>query len=246
MNTKLTIRSIFAAAVFGCGAAAYPLSLGPVAGSTVVGRPLELSAPVQFDDLAQGNGSGCVTAELTYGDRSIDSAMVHVNLSPDGQVARISSPAVVDEPVVTVLLRAGCGRQSTRRYVLLAEAPRDEPILLGAASSLALAPNASSPLLAAGDALGRSATPSASAQGRVAAARPPHGSAIVRRVAANATNELVPSAGRLQLAVWEPGSEGSPWLRASTELRSIPSADAAHRAAATALWRALNAQPQDL
>ncbi|MDQ6882024.1 MAG: hypothetical protein M3150_08025, partial [Pseudomonadota bacterium] len=55
-----------------------------------------------------------------------------------------------------------------------------------------------------------------------------------------------PAVGRLQLALWEPGSEGSPWLRASTELLSIPAADAAHRAAATALWRALNAQPQDL
>ncbi len=54
-----------------------------------------------------------------------------------------------------------------------------------------------------------------------------------------------PQRGRLQLAVWDP-AQPMPWLRASDELKSLPSVDAAQRAAATALWRALNAQPRDL
>ena len=248
MTTRLTIRSIFAAAVLGSAGTAYPLSLGPVSGSAVVGHVLEVSALIQTDDAAQGNGSGCVSAELLYGDKSIDSGAIHVKVSPEGagQVARITSSALVDEPVVTLLLRAGCGRQSTRRYVLLAEAPRDEPIVLGVTSSLA-ARNVGNVLTiaaAVAAAPARSARPPAAATTE----KPqPVARATPRRPADADTRGAVPPApGRLQLAVWEPGLERLPWLRVSSALRSTPSADAAHRAAATALWRALNAQPQDL
>jgi hypothetical protein len=243
MNTNLTIRSIFTAVVLGSCVAASALSLGPLAGSAMVGRPLQLSVPVQLDDVAQGNGSGCMTAEVAYGERAVSSTSVRADLSADGKLARISSPIPVDEPFVTVLLHAGCGTQSTRRYVVLAEAPRDAPMVLGAATSLDLA------------SLGAGAVPSVDASRRAAqpdagpktpTGRPPSRHAAARAPAREGRRDVAAAPGRLQLALWEPGSEGSPWLRASAELLSIPTADAAHRAAATALWRALNAQPQDL
>ena len=248
MKPKLTIRSICAVALVGCTGAASALSLGAVSGATVVGRPLELSAPIRFDDTAQASGSACVNVELLYGDKAVDDSQVRVSVSTDGtqQVARISSPVLVDEPVITLVLRAGCGRQSTRRYVLFAEAPRQEPILLGAASSLAL--TSANP--GAGEASWPAAAPSRGMRMPSVASKPvaarPDRPAPERRVVALASTLQAPRAGKLQLAVWEPGLERSPWLRVSTELRSAPSADAAHRAAATALWRALNAQPQDL
>ena len=247
MNTKLTNGSI-CAVVFGAWVgAASALSLGPVSGSTVVGRPLELTAPIRFDELAQGNGSGCVTAQVLYGDKALKSEKVQVDLSADAarqvSYARISSVAVVDEPIVTLVLHAGCGRQMTRRYVLLAEAPRDELRIAGAVAPLALASSAQlTPIQTARPATdGLALRPT-----RVAEAVRPQRPPAVRPGAMVPDQIRNRSAGRLQLALWDPNAEQLPWLRASMELRSSPSADAAHRAAATALWRALNAQPQDL
>jgi hypothetical protein len=223
------------------------LSLGPVSGTTVVGQPLEVSAPIQFDELAQGNGSGCVTAEVVYGDKAAQRARVQVDLGADAarqlSYARISSPAPVDEPFVTLVLHAGCGRQVTRRYLLLAEAPRAEPVTLAAASTLAVpaaAPRAAAPAVGPQATVVRRAPPA-----RVAAVAPQR--AFVAHRGAVAARDHVPRDGaRLQLAVWDPASEKMPWLRASMELRSSPTADAARRAAATSLWRALNARPEDL
>src|SRR5688500_2505891 len=110
MHTKLTKGSILGALLLACAGGAAALSLGPVSGSAVVGRPLEVSAPIEFDDWVQG-GSACVTAQVLYGDRALEGAMVRVQLAQDAArqlaSARISSPALVDEPFVTVVLKAG-------------------------------------------------------------------------------------------------------------------------------------------
>ncbi|MBC7470324.1 MAG: hypothetical protein H7322_13445, partial [Ramlibacter sp.] len=199
-----------------------------------------LTAPIQFDDVAQSGGSGCVSAEVFYGDQRVDARLVQVDVTPDAarqlSQARIFAAVPVDEPFVTLVLRAGCGRQSSRRYVLLAEAPKGDRVLLGAATSLA-AERAPRPLP------GPAAPAPESRLARAAAPRPtpPPLVATAPRVAPAAQQ-----ARRLQLAVWDPGTERQPWLRAAMELKSQPSDDAARRATATALWRALNAQPQDL
>lgn len=99
MKPKLTIRSIYVVVFLVSAGAASAVSLDPVSGAAVVGRSLELSAPLQFDDVAQAGGSACINAEV---------------------------------------LHAGCGRQSSRRYVLFAEAPRQQLIRPGVASSLAV------------------------------------------------------------------------------------------------------------
>ncbi len=231
MNTKLTKRSICAIVLAGSMGLASALSIGPLSGSTAVGRPLAVSAPIQLDEPAPGNGPGCVSAEVLYGDRRLDSSRVQIDLQPDAtrQVswARITSAAVVDEPFVTLVLRAGCGQVTSRRYVLLPDAPRDQPVVLGAASTLALA----APVAAAKPRV-RAATPAPARSAPIAAARAERDPGPQQR-------------GRLQLAIWDP-AHPMPWLRASAELKSLPSVDAAQRAAATAVWRALNAQPRDL
>ena len=249
MNTYFTNRSIFAAVLLGWAGASSALSIGPATGPTVVGRPLELSVPIQFDELAEGARAGCVGAELLYGDKAVDRSKVQLSLVHDEDrqmpVARISSLAILDEPVVTLIVWAGCGRQISRRFVLLAEAPRDEPMVLGASSSLALASAGGSSVLAGMNPT-QVSSPARIRGVRTVAVTSPAIPQVARRVAMEKVGAGSRQEARLQLAVWEPRSEQSPWLRASVELRSTPSADAAHRAAATALWRALNAQPQDL
>jgi hypothetical protein len=226
------------------------LSLGPIAGSTVVGRPLELMVPIQFDALAQGNGSGCVAAKVFYGDRAMGPAQVDVQRGADASRqssrARITTTVPVDEPFVTVVLSAGCDQPLTKRYVLLADAPAQEPMALAAAQALGAPARAA----AAGTPAPVPPAPRTAATvstARVAAATPRAERALpVRRAAPPVREAAASRAGRLQLAVWDPNSERLPWLRTSSELVSSPTADAARRAAAASLWRALNAQPQDL
>lgn len=241
MNAKLTHRSICGLMLAGWSAVAGALSLGPATGTAVVGRPLELVAPIQFDDPAQGKGSGCVSAQVMYGDRILDRDRVRVELGGDdagrGSHVLVTVDRPVDEPFVTVVMQAGCGRQSSRRYVLLAEAPTERPIALAAASALGAASRAHS----------RSVPSMRSVRTTQIAGAPPAVRPTPSRRLTTASREPVPSSrGRLQLAVWDPGSEQLSWLRTSTELNSSPTADAARRAAAASLWRALNAQPQDL
>ena len=248
MNTKLTRRSICALVLAGWGALASALSIGPITGTTVVGRPLDLIAPIQFDEAGPGNGSGCVTAQVMYGDKAVVRTRVDVDVDAARQLAyaRISSAIPVDEPFVTVVLNAGCSRPYSKRYVLLAEAPLQAPMVLAAASALrAAAPVQIGAVAPAATAQLRSVPPVASLRVAGAAARAER-PGPVRRVAAVPLEPTPRSGGRLQLAVWDPNSEQLPWLRTSTELKSSPTADAARRAAATSLWRALNAQPQDL
>ncbi len=222
MNTKLTARSICAVGLGAWAALASALSLGPVTGAPVVGRPLEVSASIQFDALAQGNGSGCVAAEVLYGDKAAQRARVKVDLDADAarqlSYARISSPAPVDEPFVTLVLHAGCGRQVTRRYLLLAEAPREEPVTLATASTLAVpsaAPRAAAPAPRSQAAVDTPARPAP-----VAAVAPPRAS-LAHGVAPVAREHVQRDGGRLQLAVWDPNSEQLPWLRASDRLRGL-------------------------
>jgi hypothetical protein len=250
MNTKITLRSICGTVALLCFAgASHALSLGPVSGPTVIGRPLAVSAPIQFDDLAQGVGTGCISAEVLYGDKVVDARNIQLSLVPDAarqvSIARISSAAVVDEPVVTLVLRAGCGRQSTRRYVLLAEAPAEEPMVLGASASLAPAVMGAP----ATSQVGLAQTPTPRQAQRATSSGPARSVAFkpaARLARAAPPDAVLRPAARLQLGVWEPQSDKSPWLRVSDQLGSMPSSDSGHRAAAAALWRALNAQPQDL
>ena len=131
MNTKLTCRSICAIALGGWAVLASALSLGPLSGTMVVGRPLDLVTPIQFDELTQANGPGCLTAEVQYGDRLLRGSQVEVEVRADAArqlwYARIASAVPVDEPFVTVVVNAGCARPFSKRYVLLADAPRQAP-----------------------------------------------------------------------------------------------------------------------
>ena len=224
------------------------LSLGPLTGSTVVGQPLDLAVPIQFDEQALGNGAGCVSAQVFYGDRAVQRPQVDVESRMDAgrQVsrARITTGVAVDEPFVTVVLSAGCDRPYSKRYVLLAEAPKQEPMVLAPAAAMR-APAAQVAAVTPPPAMPAQAVAPVASR-RVAIASPVAERPAPQRRSTATTREAAPSAGRLQLAVWDPNSERLPWLRTSSELLSSPTADAARRAAAASLWRALNAQPQDL
>ena len=109
---------------------AQALGLGRMQGTALIGRALDVSVQVQTDP-GDNSGALCLEAEVFHADARQDQRLVRVTLEAiaAGQIAsaRIVSATPVDEPVVTVLLRAGCVQKTTRRYVLLADPPVDLP-----------------------------------------------------------------------------------------------------------------------
>jgi hypothetical protein len=105
---------------------AQALGLGRLQGTALIGRPLEVSVQIQTDP-GEDSAALCLDVEVFHADARQDQRLVRLTLDavPAGQIAtaRIVSLTPVDEPVVTVLLRAGCAQKTTRRYVLLADPP---------------------------------------------------------------------------------------------------------------------------
>ncbi len=104
------------------------LTLGRVRGAAIVGQALDVSIQMQLsaDDSATNL---CLEADVFHADARQDPARVRVSIEPSAQAsvvnARITSSSFIDEPMVTVYLKAGCAQKSSRRYVLLADFPSE-------------------------------------------------------------------------------------------------------------------------
>ncbi|WP_332823950.1 hypothetical protein [Ramlibacter sp.] len=200
------------------------VTLGRASGAVLVGRPLQLSIPATLDAAAT---DPCASADLFYGEQRVTRTPTVRWESRDGKegVLRVSSELPVDEPMVTVYLRVGCGQPSARRYVLLAEVPPPE-----ASSSSGRAAAASVPVVP-------SAPP---------AAAPP----VVRRPPP-APRPKPPTVAReparpvLKLEPLDLSIDHAPTLRLSTEIGTQPTSDPAARQAAAALWQALQKGPEE-
>lgn len=120
------VKSIGAAALLLCVSfAGEALTLGSLRGPAIIGRPLDVSIPVQVEQ--QDDASvACFDAEVFHADVRQPAVRVRVEPtgSPQSVVVRVQSSALVNEPVVSVTLRARCDLKAERRYVLLADLPK--------------------------------------------------------------------------------------------------------------------------
>lgn len=244
----ITSRLLIAVILWGMASGALAISLGRSQGSALLGRPLSISVLVSLDETEVASES-CVSVDVFYADTRVDSSRVRASLdrTSSGQDAmiRVRSSAVVDEPVVTVHVRAGCTRVVERRYVLLADPVTAQTALPTDPASMR-EPDARRPLVLDGlvrlpadkatAAPGRAAKPPVRLAGRTP---PPAGKAAELRPVAKPV-------ARLKLEPLDLTVEASPQLRASNELLSLPATSDGQRAMAVALWKALSAEPEDL
>ncbi len=104
------------------------LTLGRLRGAALLGQPLDVVIAVQAGPDEDVAGL-CFEAEVFYADARVDPSRVRVKVEPavqaQGPTIRVSSSVKIDEPVVTVNLRAGCTQKTSRRYVVLAELASD-------------------------------------------------------------------------------------------------------------------------
>jgi len=199
-------------------------------------------------DGTEASSEWCVSADVFYADTRVDTSRVRASLekTSSGQEAliRVRSSAVVDEPVVTVHVRAGCTRVVERRYVLLAD-PVSAQTAIPLDPASAREPDARRPPVLEG-LLKPSSDKETTAPSRVA--KPPVRLAD-RASPAGKTAEQRPAgkpAARLKLEPLDLTVETFPQLKASTELLTLPATSDGQRAMAAALWKALSAEPEDL
>ncbi len=252
------------------------LSLDRVSGATLIGQPLDVTGVLRLD-VSDDPAALCLEADVFHGDTRVDASRVAVTVervSASEARFRIRSSVAVDEPVVTLYVRAGCIQRSARRYVLLADVASDTPnnnALVSRAATLPVVPlvpgaNAA----AAGTAsTGASSTPAAPASASKAArpAKPRPASPQAAAAASDAgqpraaesvpakpqraapvDRKPAPGTARLKLEPLDlgPSVDGVPRLRSSRELASAPDGNEQRRAEVMAWWRAINAQPQDV
>ncbi|HEY8360469.1 MAG TPA: hypothetical protein VIL30_23690 [Ramlibacter sp.] len=216
-------------------------SLGTASADPWVGRPLEMSVPARF--ASADAGDECVQADVFYGDQRLSRDRIRATVfgPPGDRQVRVAVDAAVDEPVITVSLRAGCRNTVTRTYTLLPQMP-STPVLAAAAARTA----------------GAGAVPVASPIRLTSASssttlRPVRAAAEGPTRARAARMERARDSGgtpRLRLDMWEPEPQApaqaqATLLRVSAQL-SQPTQDAAARATAALLWQALNADPSEL
>ena len=120
------------------------LGFGAVSNTTVLGRPLAFTVPLRMD-ADEFVSVECVFAEVHAGDTHVPPAQVRVAIDPvrDGgeRVLRITTSAMIDEPVVTVEVGLGCPVRLSRKFVAFV----DPPVITLAQSAPAEAAQTSAP-----------------------------------------------------------------------------------------------------
>lgn len=122
-RTFTTIVAIGGLAASGAAAA---LGFGPIRSSVVLGQPLNLAVPISLSE-GETLGSECASAEVVSGDNKLAPGAVRVRVTQGRDagesVLRITTTSVVDEPILTVTVNAGCPTRLSRTLTLLADPP---------------------------------------------------------------------------------------------------------------------------
>jgi tetratricopeptide (TPR) repeat protein len=104
------------------------LSLGRSRGAAVLGRSLDVSVLATLEPQEEVPEASCFSAEVFYGDTRVNSSSVSVTplrTSPTELTLRVRSNVPIDEPFITLYMRATCGNSFSRRYVLLSDSPSE-------------------------------------------------------------------------------------------------------------------------
>lgn len=102
----------------------WALSLGPIQSPALLGQPLDIKVQAGMAS-AEAAAGLCLHAEVFYGDVRVPPSAISATIQKVGRDGnswlRVHSDQPINEPIVTVVLRAGCQTHYTRRYTLLAD-----------------------------------------------------------------------------------------------------------------------------
>lgn len=253
MKPDFSLKHCALAAMILCAALeSSALTLGRARGAALLGQPFQVTVPVQLAPDEDGSAL-CFEADVFYGDIRQESSRVSVSpeLNASGQptAVRIVSRVPVDEPVVSVYVRTGCGVSTSRRYVLLADlASEVSPPVQSAVPGYATRPAATAPATVTTPAAPNAQVASTGGAPASPAASKPARKAPVRSDAP-APAPVAKAQGskpRLKLTPLDLSQDWEPALKSSSELIAPPVEDVQKRLAASALWKSLNLTPEEV
>lgn len=251
----------------------HALGFGRPTSQAILGESLTLTVPLRLE-AGEEVKDECVSAEVLFGDERVAASAVNVSLLSSGaeRRLRVTTSALVNEPIVTINLKAGCGASITRKFVVLADPPELSSPTVATAPRVPLSPEPPPRMPAP-----RNDAPGAASANAGAGAVPPVRTAPAPRVPRAAPERQLPRAEDLaasgqpsrssrqrQAAVapaeqprllLDPASIDAlvvPDLRISTMMPGAAAAETdspevlARRQAAAALWRAMNASPDQV
>lgn len=221
-------------------------------GSVVLGRPLDFNVQVTLS-AGEDTASLCLEADVFQADALVNPGRVNVQLlkvANNGlSTLRVSSPTIVDEPVLTVVIRYGCLSKNSRRYVVFADPPasvNESALGFNDASAFDLTPLTQPALKSAShQAVANVARMVAPASRKKATQIT--SSDLVQSKRLGSSTPAISAKPRLQLDGIESTSEAAVRLKSTLELLVVPSElSSAQRVEAAALWRVIGAQSEDL
>ena len=127
MRAALTVIVMaLSSALLFAGGTAQALGFGPVSNATQLGQALNFAATVHLE-ADETLARECISAEVFSGDTKLASGLVRVTLegAPDSteRRVRITSIALIDEPIMTVSVTLGCSAKVTRKFVSFIDPP---------------------------------------------------------------------------------------------------------------------------
>ncbi len=127
MNHPDQGRQLTFAVVLLCASVhAHAMGLGQVNEPAVLGHPLDLRVPVRMEPGEQLLPE-CLKADVSFAERRLSPWTVSATLEPDGRAIRVRTEAPVDEPVLSVVVSAGCNPSISRSFTLFADPPAALP-----------------------------------------------------------------------------------------------------------------------
>lgn len=113
----------------------YALGFGRSSNQTQLGQPLDFTATVTLN-AGESLLSECVAVDVASGDNTLrpDAVRMTLESTPEAHErrVRVTSTALIDEPVVTVSVSLGCGSKITRRFVAFVDPPAHDALTASA------------------------------------------------------------------------------------------------------------------
>ena len=228
------------------------LTLERSSGSLVLGKPLDFKVQATASG-SEDAASLCLEADVFQADTLINPVRVNIQLLKTARVGsstlRVSSPTIVEEPVLTIVIRYGCLSKNSRRYVVFADPPasmneaaqitRGDPAF-GASQSVKVA--STDVVSQTNEDVSRVVVPLSNKR-----FFPVASSAPMQPRRPGQVTPFKNTKPRLQLDGNDPTLELTVRLKPTSGLFVVPSEfSSAKRVEAAALWRVISAQSDDL
>lgn len=135
---RVSVAIVAGISLLGVTNPASSLGFGRPISRAILGEALSVTIPVRLE-AGEEIANDCVAADIYFGDEKLSQASVVTTLLPGGQserTVRVSTTALVNEPVVTMYLAVGCKAKITRKFVAFADPPGMVSLSTAGGSSL--------------------------------------------------------------------------------------------------------------